>query len=124
MWAILNPLLGNAIPLAREGAVRPSLENLGNVLDRSWSVLIYPEGELSVGGPLKPFMKGAGLVSVGGRVPVVPMRLHIRKKGTPGPLPFLQRGSIEIRFGEPIRFSPGADHEEATQAIENAVRAL
>lgn len=124
VWSIVNPLLGNAIPLAKEGAVRPSLENLGNVLDRGWSVLIYPEGKLSVGGPLAPFMNGTGLVAVEGRVPVVPMRLDIHNPGVPAAAPFLRRGHVEIKFGEPIRFEPGTDHEEASAMLEQAVKSL
>ena len=61
-----KPLLGNGFPIAQEGAVRPSLENMGKILDNGWSVLIYPEGELTVGGPIRPFMNGTGMVAVEG----------------------------------------------------------
>ena len=121
---VMNPLLGNAFPLAQEGAVRPSLENMGKILDNGWSVLIYPEGELTVGGPIKPFMNGTGLVAVEGRLPVVPIKLHIDRLGAPVRFPVLKRGSVEVRFGEPLTFSPGTPYQEATQAIEQAVRAL
>ena len=124
VWWIMNPLLGNGFPLAREGSVRPSLENMGKVMDNGWSVLIYPEGELTVGGPIKPFMNGAGLVAVEGRIPVVPLRLHIHKLGSPQRFPFFRRGSIEVRFGEPLSFPPGTDYQDATAAIENAVKSL
>ena len=124
IWWIMNPLLGNGFPLAREGSVRPSLENMGKVMDNGWSVLIYPEGELTVGGPIKPFMNGAGLVAVEGRIPVVPLRLHIHKLGSPTRFPFLRRGSIEVRFGVPLSFPPGTDYQDATAAIENAVKSL
>ena len=124
IWWIMNPLLGNGFPLAREGSVRPSLENMGKVMDNGWSVLIYPEGELTVGGPIKPFMNGAGLVAVEGQIPVVPLRLHIHKLGSPTRFPFLRRGSIEVRFGEPLSFPPGTDYQDATAAIENAVKSL
>ena len=124
IWWIMNPLLGNGFPLAREGSVRPSLENMGKVMDNGWSVLIYPEGELTVGGPIKPFMNGTGLVAVEGRIPVVPLRLHIYKLGSPTRFPFLRRGSIEVRFGVPLSFPPGTDYQDATAAIENAVKSL
>ena len=121
---IINPLLGNAFPIAQEGPVRPSLENMGKILDDGWSVLIYPEGKLTVGGPLKPFMNGTGMVAVEGRLPVVPVRLHINRLGAPVRFPLLRRGSVEIRFGEPMTFSPATPYQEATRAIEQAVRAL
>ena len=124
VWWIMNPLLGNGFPLAKEGPVRPSLENMGKIMDDGWSVLIYPEGELTVGGPIKPFMSGAGLVAVEGRIPVVPLRLHIHRLGSPARFPLLRRGSVEVRFGEPLSFPPGTNHRDATAAIERAVKSL
>ena len=121
---VMNPLLGNGFPLAKEGAVRPSLENMGKIIDDGWSVLIYPEGELTVGGPIKPFMSGAGLVAVEGRLPVVPLRLHIHKLGFPSRFPILPRGNVEIRIGEPLILAPDTDYQDATTAIENAVKSL
>ena len=124
IWWVLNPLLGNGFPIARTGPIRPSLENLGSIMDRGWSVLIYPEGVLTVGGPMKPFMQGAGLVAVEGRVPVVPIRLDVTKFGSPSRLPLLRRGRVEIRFGPPLTFPPGTDYQQATSTIEEAVKAL
>ena len=124
IWAVLNPLLGNGFPLAKDGPVRPSLENLGNILDRGWSVLIYPEGELTVGGPMKPFLDGTGLVAVEGKIPVVPLRVNVESMGRPSVFPFLRRGEVEVRFGEPVTFEPGTSYQDATATIEAAVRAL
>ena len=65
--SVLASVLANAFPLAREGGVRKSLELLGARLDKGYNVLIYPEGKLTVGGPLQPFEAGAGLIAVEGR---------------------------------------------------------
>ena len=124
VWWIMNPLLANAFPFAKEGSIRPSLENMGKIMDNGWSVLIYPEGELTIGGPIKPFMNGTGLVAVEERIPVVPLRLCIRKLGSPARFPVLRRGKVEIRLGEPLTFSPGTGYQDATSAIEDAVRSL
>ena len=102
VWWVLNPLLGNGFPIAREGPIRPSLENLGRIIDRGWSVLIYPEGVLTVGGPMKPFMQGVGLVAVEGRIPVVPLRLDVTRAGAPSRFPLFRRGRVDIRFGSPL----------------------
>ena len=122
--SVLNPLLGNGFPLAQDGPIRPSLENMGRILDSGWSVLIYPEGKLTVGGPILPFKNGTGLVAVEGRLPVVPMKLRIKRFGSPAKYPILRRGSVEVRFGEPLVFPPRTAYQEATNAIEEAVRAL
>ncbi|MCZ6891014.1 MAG: AMP-binding protein, partial [Chloroflexi bacterium] len=124
VWAVFNPLLGNAFPFSREGNVRASLENLGSILDRGWSVLIYPEGRLTIGGPMQPFMDGTGLMAMEGNVPIVPLRLHIHRLGRPNRVTFLRRSDVEIRFGKPLTFPPGTPYTEVTRAIEEAVKAL
>ena len=124
LFWVMNPLLGNGFPIAQVGAVRPSLENMGKILDNGWSVLIYPEGELTVGGPIKPFMNGTGMVAVEGRLSVVPIKLHIKRLGVPARFPVLKRGSVEIHFGEPMTFFSSTPYQEATSAIEQAVHTL
>jgi long-chain acyl-CoA synthetase len=127
-----SALIANAFPLAREGAVRRSLELLGARLDRGFSILIFPEGKLTVGGPTQPFKSGTGLVAVEGATPVVPMKLKVvrmsrldarREPAFAGErLPW--RGEVELVFGEPIQFAWDTDHLVATQQLEAAVAAL
>ncbi|TMB83546.1 MAG: hypothetical protein E6J39_06225 [Chloroflexi bacterium] len=122
----LAGLLGNAFPVNREGAARRSLELLGARLDRGFSILIYPEGKMTVDGPLQPFKSGTGLVAILGAVPVVPMRLKVHQHSrvdmeAPG-MPW--RGDLEIVFGKPLRFGPDADPTEATEQVRAAVEAL
>jgi len=106
--------------------VRRSLDLLGARLDRGFSVLIYPEGKLTVDGPLQEFKSGTGLVAVLGAIPVVPIRLrtirHSRidldARGTSW------RGEVEVVFGAPLRFPVDADANEATATIRQAIEAL
>jgi long-chain acyl-CoA synthetase len=127
-----SSILANAFPLAREGSIRRSLELLGARLDRQFSVLIYPEGKLTIGGPMQPFKSGAGLIAVEGATPVVPMKLKIRKVSA---LDHLDRkweparsngwrGDVEVVFGDPIYFPAGTPAGEATAKLQAAVAAL
>jgi len=123
-------VLANAFPLQREGGVRRSLELLGARLDRGFSILVYPEGTMTNGGPIQPFKSGAGLVAVEAATPVVPMRLRVDRMSiidrwwdkpfSRGPI----RGDAELVIGEPIRFDADVDPVEATARLEEAVRAL
>jgi long-chain acyl-CoA synthetase len=120
-------VLGNAFPIVRTGGgVRRSFELLGARLDRGFSVLIYPEGELTVGGPMLPFKSGTGLVAIHGAIPVVPIRLKAHRysrwdKGTSGTA---LRGDAEVVFGKPLRFAIDTDPNQATAEIQAAVEAL
>lgn len=120
----LASVLANAFPLRREGGVRHSLELLGARLDRGFNILLYPEGKLTLGGPLQPFKAGIGLIAIEGATPIVPMKIKIHsmsrvdKPGSPW------RGDVEVVFGPPIRFDSDADATSATTQLEAAVRDL
>jgi long-chain acyl-CoA synthetase len=123
---VLASVLANAFPLQREGGVRKSLELLGQRLDKGYNILIYPEGKLTVGGPLQPFKAGAGLIAVEGGTPIVPVKLKIHRMSIldrrrfPAPL----RGEVELVIGEPMWFDADTDHAAATTRLEAAVAAL
>jgi long-chain acyl-CoA synthetase len=117
-------LLFNCFPLARQGNARSSMERAAELVDRGWSVLIYPEGTRSLTGKLQPFKPGVGLLAVELGVPVIPIHLRgayeILPKGSQIP----RRGPVEVTIGEPIHFPPGTDHVEATQRLEHEIRTL
>ena len=127
-----SSILANAFPLAREGAIRRSLELLGARLDRQFSVLIYPEGKLTIGGPMQPFKSGTGLIAVEGATPVVPMKLKITKvsvldhgdKKWEAARSNGWRGDVEVVFGDPLFFPAGTPTNDATAQIQAAVAAL
>jgi 1-acyl-sn-glycerol-3-phosphate acyltransferase len=110
----------------REGAARRSLDLLGARLERGYSILVYPEGQLTIDGPLQPFKSGTGMVAVLAGIPVVPMRLKVHRHSridmkAPG-VPW--RGDLEIVFGKPLRFGPDVDPVDATEQVRQAVEAL
>jgi long-chain acyl-CoA synthetase len=116
--------LVNAFPLSKEGNVRGSLEYIGRLLDLNWSILIFPEGILTIDGPAQPFMGGTGLVAVEANAPVVPVWIDVERKsllqGSRWPL----RGAFTVYIGSPLTFQPGTSYVEATGLIEQAVVAL
>lgn len=123
---MLASVLANAFPLAREGGVRHSLEMLGARLDRGFSVVIYPEGKLTLGGPMQPFKPGIGLIAVEGPTSIVPVKLDVHRmsildrRSWRGPI----RGEVSIRVGAPISFSSDTDAASATTVLERALAAL
>ena len=121
---ILASLVGNAFPLSRDTAIRPSLENLGSLLDRGWSVGIFPEGEQYVGQEMLPFQTGTGLLAVDCRIPVVPVHLVNQGRLSRGWFGLPRREAISVRIGAPLTFPPATPYSQATQQIEEAVRSL
>ena len=119
-------ILANAFPLQREGGVRRSLELLGTRLDRGFSILLFPEGKLTLGGPLQPFMAGAGLVAVEGGTPVIPVKSG--STGCRSSTGARSRAAARRRRARarahPIVFDADTDHATATTRLEAALAAL
>ncbi len=117
-------LISNGFQFSQTGTVRSSLAYCGKLTATGWSILYFPEGVRSDDGSIGPFRPGIGLLAAGLGIPVVPVYLKgtdsVVAKGGSRP----QRGDIEVRFGEPLRFRRGADHREATRQIRDAVAAL
>src|SRR5947207_7872987 len=66
----------NAFPLPqREAGARQTLTYAGELIGGGWSILIFPEGERSATGDIKPFRGGIGMMASRLEVPVVPVRL-------------------------------------------------
>jgi long-chain acyl-CoA synthetase len=124
LWPYINTLVGNGFPFSRDGAVRPSLENVGRILDKGWSVFIFPEGKLTLGAEIQPFKGGTGLLAVEGGVPVVPVRIRVLERGRPWKFPVLRRGTVEVTYGKPLIFARSTPYSDAARQIEEAVHAL
>jgi 1-acyl-sn-glycerol-3-phosphate acyltransferase len=123
---VLASVIANAFPLQREGGVRKSLELLGSRMDHGYNVLLYPEGKLTVGGPLQPLRAGAGLIAVEGGSPIVPVKLRINRMSIIDSrrLPARLRGDVELVVGEPMWFDSTMDHATATTRLEAAMAEL
>jgi long-chain acyl-CoA synthetase len=119
----LAQLLGNAFAFAPRGRRPARVDHLQALLDGGWSVLIFPEGKLTVCGPMRPFKAGIGLLAAETRVPVVPVRVEVARRGywEGGGV---RRGAVEVRFGEAMTFPDDAEPEEIAGRLEAAVRAL
>jgi 1-acyl-sn-glycerol-3-phosphate acyltransferase len=120
-WA---SLLANGFPFNKEGSgVRESLETVAQMLDEGWHVLIFPEGKLTVMGPMQRFKAGTGYLAVETGVPVLPMRIDVVRPGIREgrwlPTP---RAKVEVHIGTPVTFEPGTSYAEATAVLEQAVR--
>lgn len=120
-WA---SLLGNAFPFAKEGSgIRESLEYVEKIVGEGWNILLFPEGKLTVIGPMQRFKGGIGLLARETAVPVLPMRIDVLRpgvrEGTWWPNP---RALVRVSIGAPVRVPANASYSEATALLERAVR--
>ena len=119
-----SAILGNAFPFAKEGGgIRDSLDHVQQMLGEGWHVLIFPEGKLTVVGPMQPFKGGIGLLARETGVPVLPMRIDVlRPGGYEGKWWPHPRARVLVSIGAPIRIAPKTNYAIATARLEEAVR--
>ncbi len=111
--------------LARTEPYLPSLEYVGTLVDKGWSVVLAPEGRLSTDGVLQPFKTGIGMLAVNLDVPVVPLKTL----GLFGTVPLHSRwpkrhSSVTVRIGEPVTFGRHLEYEEVTLMLHRIMEEL
>jgi long-chain acyl-CoA synthetase len=118
--------LFNVFPLPQFSGFRESFRFAGETVDRSYSLLVFPEGEVnkSEDGRLAAFRSGIGLLQENLRLPIVPMRLdgvwRMKREGRR----LAHFGEIIIRIGAPVTFPPGTPPDEVARRLETLVRSL
>jgi long-chain acyl-CoA synthetase len=118
--------LFNVFPLPQFSGFRESFRYAGECVDRGYSVLVFPEGEVnnSETGAMAKFQGGIGLLVENLRVPVVPMRLDGVWKMKREHRRFARLGELRVRIGAPITFPAGASPDEIARELESLVRSL
>lgn len=116
--------LFNVFPLPQQSGFLRSFAFAGDLADRRWNVLVFPEGKTTEDGEMIPFRSGIGLLAKQLNIPVVPIYLH-------GLFDLKQRerilarpGRVRATIGVPVRFAPNQDANEITRELERRVREL
>jgi len=122
-YALVTALF-NVFPLPQKAGYRESFQYAGKLADQGWNVLVFPEGTRTDTGEMAVFRKGIGLLATRLNLPVVPMRID-------GLFPFKRDkkhyaspGTIEVRIGKPVTFTPETDPEQIAKELQERVRGL
>ncbi|HEV2113447.1 MAG TPA: AMP-binding protein [Terriglobales bacterium] len=114
--------LFNVFPLPQRSGFRDSFAFAGSLVDRGYSVLVFPEGARTPDGKLHAFRGGIGLLASRLSVPVLPVKIEglyeVKGKHLVPP------GKIKVRIGAPVSFPPNSDPDQITRELEARVAAL
>ncbi len=125
--AWLADLVFNSFPIQREATdIKLGLEHMGQVLDENYSLIIFPEGQVSKDGQVLPLKHGAGLTAVDMQAAVIPIKIgpEIQKIFPYDKLMPHAKGTVTVTFGEPILFKQTDSYISATEQIEKALKKL
>jgi long-chain acyl-CoA synthetase len=118
--------LFNVFPLPQYSGFRESFRFAGESVDRGYSILVFPEGEVnnSEDGRMAAFQSGIGLLAENLRLPIIPMRLdgvwQMKREGRR----LAHIGEVTVRIGAPITFPPNTATEEIVRSLESSVLGL
>jgi 1-acyl-sn-glycerol-3-phosphate acyltransferase len=115
-WALWA---GGFIPVDREdrSRAREIWKAAGDRLSRGASVLFYPEGTRSRDGRVQAFQRGAFLVALKTRAPILPVGVAGARRVMPRGTLRVTPGTITVRFGAPIE-TAALKVREKTDLIE------
>ncbi|HEV2522991.1 MAG TPA: AMP-binding protein [Candidatus Acidoferrales bacterium] len=116
--------LFNVFPLPKRSGFRESFRFTGDLADRGWSILVFPEGDLTPDGKLQPFRAGIGLLTSNLKLPVVPMRIDGAYEVREEHSLFNRPGRIRVYIGKPLEFPPGSAPQEITGILQERVAEL
>ena len=108
----------NAFPLPqREAGARQTLTYVGELTGRGWSMLIFPEGERSATGDIKPFRGGIGMIAVAAGRAGDPGTARRRGSRAPHEGKNGDAGTRPVAFGAPMRLR-GEDYAALAAEVE------
>ncbi|MDP8245838.1 MAG: AMP-binding protein [Candidatus Hinthialibacter antarcticus] len=110
----------NIFPFSNTGAFRQSMAYAGELVDKGWSILLFPEGTRTLDGNLNEFKDGAGILAHNLQVPIVPVATFGAHKVLPTGAGWPKRNRVDIVFGKP--FQPGdASIQEINLRIQQEI---
>ena len=122
MQYILVAFFFNVFAMPQHSGFRRSFAFAGEMMDRGYSVMVFPEGRRSPDGTLKPFRSGIGILAQQLNVPVVPIRLDGLYELAQRRKHIAKRGEIRINISELVTYSAADSPEQITTDLEARVR--
>jgi long-chain acyl-CoA synthetase len=116
--------LFNVFPLPRQSGFMKSFLFAGDLVDRGWNLLVFPEGLTTEDGQMTSFRSGIGLLAKQLNIPVIPMRLRGLFDLKEEKRLFARPGHVQVTIGKPLQFSRDQDANEITRELEQRVAEL
>jgi long-chain acyl-CoA synthetase len=124
----------SGFPMADDGKIKQSFDNIGYFFDKGWCIMTAPEGRLQQEGKLQDFRRGVAYLASAMKVPIVPIKIsenyfelypapgkEIDNAGFRSLLP-RKRGKVTVTVGRPIEIPEGVSIAGANEYIRNTIK--
>ncbi|MEJ2077981.1 MAG: AMP-binding protein, partial [Acidobacteriota bacterium] len=109
------------IPVTADRNLAMTLRLAAEGLRRELVLVVFPEGERSIDGRLKPFRKGPAILATKLSIPVVPVGIRGSYEAWPRGASRIRMHPIAIRFGRPIQPARDESIEDFNHRLRQAV---
>jgi long-chain acyl-CoA synthetase len=113
----------NAFPFPTESDFRNSMEYAGELVEKGFSPLIFPEGGRSASGNIERFKPGIGMMVQHMKLSVLPVRIDGLREILPLDKNWPVRGDCSVKIGKLMTFE-GGTYSSIAQKLEAAIREL
>src|SRR5882724_661165 len=117
-------LFFNVFSMPQKTGFRHSFAFAGELMDRGYSLLIFPEGERTKHGAMNPFLPGTGLLISQLNAAVVPMRLDGLWELKQANKHFARPGELSVLIGKPLHYPARTAPEAIALNLERQVKEL
>jgi long-chain acyl-CoA synthetase len=116
--------LFNVFPLPKQSGFLQSFAFAGDLVNRGWNILVFPEGQTTEDGRMVPFRPGIGLLGGQLNLPVVPMYLDGLFELKQAKRLIARPWQVQVTIGRPVHFTSNLDANEIARQLERLVREL
>jgi long-chain acyl-CoA synthetase len=116
--------LFNVFPLPKQSGFLRAFSFAGDLTDRGWNLLIFPEGRTTEDGRMAPFQSGIGLLAKRLNLPIVPMRIDGLFELKRANRILAKPGQVTVTIGPPVRFDVDQEPNQIARELERRVREL
>jgi long-chain acyl-CoA synthetase len=117
-------LFFDVFSMPQKTGFRRSFAFAGELIDRGYSLLIFPEGERTKHGQMNPFLRGTGLLISQLDTPVIPMRIsglwELKQKNKH----FARAGEVALTIGKQLRYAARTAPEPIVRDLQRQVEML
>jgi long-chain acyl-CoA synthetase len=120
----LSTFFFNAFPIPqRHAGAGETIRYMGELAEEGWSILIFPEGDRTYNGEIRPFQPGVGMIASHLHLPVVPIRIEGLDRVLNRNAWFPRMGRVTVKIGVPLDLR-GENFADLARIVEDAVRKL
>jgi long-chain acyl-CoA synthetase len=116
--------LFNVFPLPQQTGFRRSFAFAGELADRGYSLLVFPEGMRTKDGNISPFKAGIGLLAADLNLPVVPIRIDGLYELKKAEKKFSRPGTVVVTVGPALQVDREADPMTIARDLEAQLERL